>query len=192
MSGLNPFLVPDLFNKIILGGHVSPGLVKLSGHDRNQDWQVNAAKGQTGATTSYNGEAPAQFTATFQLASDPLADVDDFVAWAEFQKVIESTTSGPSPFALPIYHPDLAAQRITEVTNGGVGGMVHDEKGGATVTVKFLEYRPPKKKTSGKPKSKGKPTDKTAAAANDIEKALDPLEQAQAELDGLVKEAEGP
>lgn len=186
---------PQLYRSIRLGGVRSPGVVTLSGHDRNQDWEIKAAKGQEGASTTRNGEAIAQFTATF-LLSDLTTDggPDDLEQWEAFQKVIEGTTSGKTPLALPIEHPDLARNRITQVVNAGVGGMVHDGKGGATVTVKFIEYRPPKKKPVGKPKPVTS-ADKNQSAADAIANAMGsggPNATAQAQLDDLIAQSQKP
>jgi hypothetical protein len=181
-----------------LGGAVSPGVVKLSGHDREQNWTVAEAKGQSGATTTYQGEKVAKFKATFSLIFDPVTGQDDFEAWDAFQKVIESMTAGTNPFALPIYHPDLARQRITEVSNGKVGGMVYDDKGGGTVEVEFLEFKPPKKK-GGKATAKSKvqkSVENAGQALNDqlldALKSGDPLTQGNNQLDELLKEAQSP
>ena len=160
-----------LYQGVILGGLQSPGVVTLSGHDRTKNWDVQAAKGQTGASSKLNGNPIGTFTATFYLAGDHSeaeGDDDDFERWDKFKKLVESTTNGPKPIALPIYHPDLLAQGFTEVCNGGISGMVHDGKGGATVTVKFIEFKPPKKKkiasATGKPGTVTPTPDPNAAA----------------------------
>jgi hypothetical protein len=180
----NPFTNADLY-RFSLGGKTWIGEVTLSGHDRNQQWDVKAAKGQDGATSSRGGEPVGQFEATFHISNGPGNDVDEFAAWDEYQAHIESTTSGATPVALPVYHPDLARNRYTSVVNGGVGGMVHDGKGGATVKVKFLEYRPPKKKPVKKAESKG-------AAATGPSARPDPNAAAKAELAALWDQARAP
>jgi hypothetical protein len=152
-----PYDLDEDISTLVLGTMRSPGVVKLSGHNRNKDWDVKAAKGQTGASSSLNGDPVGQFEAEFYLAGDDVDSVNgpsDFDVWEDFQRLIESTTNGPTPIALPIYHPDLARNKFTEVTNGGVGGMIHDGKGGAIVKVKFLEYRPPKPKPAAKAQPK--------------------------------------
>jgi hypothetical protein len=188
----------DVYSAIVLGSVRSPGVVTLSGHDRNEDWDIKAAKGQTGASSSLNGRPVGQFQATFYLASDEPDEsgANDFTRWDDFQRLIESTTSGPKPTALTIYHPDLARNGFTEVTNGGVGGMKHDQKGGATVVVKFLEYKPPK------PKPAAKATAKPAAAVRHgvgVEGEFgapppkpDPNADAKRELAELVAKAREP
>ena len=185
-----PYDLGEDLDAVILGGVRSPGLVVLAGHDRAKNWDIKAAKGSTGASTTLNGDAPAKFTATFTLANDEAIEgasgPSDFAQWDEFQKLIESTTNGPKPFALRIYHPDLARNRITEVTNGGVSGLKHDGKGGSSVVVTFLEYKPAKKKASGNPTAKAGRTGTTT-----LEKP-DPNAAAKAELAGLLTEAKKP
>ncbi len=190
---------------IVLGTTRSPGSCTISGHDRVKAWDVQAAKGQTGASSNLDGDPVGQFQVSFYLADDG-GNGDgptDFDRWDEFQRLIESMTNGPTPFALPIYHPDLARNRFTEVSNASVGGMIHDGRGGATVIVKFIEYKPPKKKKTStavaKPAGKvarggsrgGSPAAWAALGASPPEKP-DPNADAKRELAGLVEEARKP
>ncbi|MCK6536119.1 MAG: hypothetical protein L6Q84_24400 [Polyangiaceae bacterium] len=190
---------PDLYNSIVLNGLRSPGVVTLSGHDREHGWDIKEAKGQDGASTTRNGEKVCQFTATFQLSDDPLSDVDDYATWDSFRTMLQLSMRAKAPTAMPIFHPDLAAQNITSVCVASVGGVQHDGRGGATVAVKLLEYRPPKKKPVGKPSSKAakNPAAAVGEAANQqllnaLKAGPTPNAQAQATLDDLKKEAEKP
>ena len=97
---------------ILLSTFRSPGVVKLAGHDRPKRWTVKSAKGSTGASMTLEGDDPASFTATFFLSDDRTdGGRSQFDEWDAFQRLIESTTSVPKPFALPIYHPDLARNK---------------------------------------------------------------------------------
>lgn len=174
----NPVIHPDLYSAILLGNMFSPGTVTLSGHERAQRWEKQTPDGATGFFTVHKGDAARGFTAEFFLAD--LAQVE---AWDEFQKVCESTVSGPKPRPLAAYHPDLVRNRIGDVVLESIGGFIHDGKGGARVTVKFLEYRPPKPKPASRPApSNGK------APAN----RNDPNAQAKAELAALLEQAKAP
>lgn len=178
-----PYEQGDTLDYVVLGTQRSPGRVTLTGHDRDQNWDIQAAKGSTGASSTLNGAPVGQFQASFYLA-----DAEDFSRWEPFQRLIESTTNGPAPTALPIYHPDLARNRYTEVSNGGISGMVHDGRGGATVIVKFLEYKPPRPKPAAKASAKasGARTGVTTVSAPD------PNAAAKEELRRLVEEARTP
>jgi len=182
---MTPNQFPDLYASIVLGTARSPGVVTLTGHDREWSWDVQQAKGQTGASSALNGDSVGQFQASFYLASPA-----DQIAWPAFQRVLESAVMGPEPVALPIYHPDLAANRFTEVCVATIGGVVRDERGGATVIVKFIEYRPPKPKTTttatGRGGSATPPGSSGDGTGGD---AYDPNAERKRELDELLAEA---
>ena len=183
---MRPYLYDEEYSVIYLGDVRSPGVVKLSGHDRDKAWDVKPAKGSTGASSALNGDPLGEFTAEFSLAADSVDDDgrDDFDRWEDFQRLIESTTNGPRPVALPVYHPDLSRNRFTEVVNRGVGGMIHDGRGGAIVIVKFGEHKPPKPKPVAKAQSK--------PDAQVREGRPDPNQEAKARLASLVEEARRP
>jgi len=179
----NPVDSPDLYNVIELAGRKSPGIVTLSGHDRNEKWDIKPADGSAGASTTYKGEEIAQFQASFYLVKDPTQDLNEFADWESFAALIRSSLpTGGKPKALTIYHPDLAANDIKSVCKASIGGMAHDGNGGATVVVKFLEFRPPKKK-GGAPKSTS--TSSTTAKP-------DPNADLKRQIDGLLIEAARP
>jgi hypothetical protein len=197
MSGMRPELYDEEYSAILLGTTRSPGIVKLSGHDRNKEWENTKAKGTAGSSSKLQGDPIGSFTATFSIVADAYDEDgrDDFDRWEDFQRLIESTTNGPAPIALPIYHPDLARNHFTEVVNAGIGGMVHDGLGGATVTVKFQEHRPAKPKPAAKAKAKpaGSPaTSATGAAGAAGAGKPDPNAIAKAELAGLLAVARAP
>jgi hypothetical protein len=187
--GLQPNLYDPEYSRIILGSVFSPGVVKLKGHNRFKNWDVKAAKGQAGATSTLGGDPVGRFEAEFFLAGDSRVDGDptDFDDWEDFQKLIESMTNGPRPVSLPIYHPDLARNGFTEVSSGGVGGMIHDGRGGALITVKFLEYKPPKPKVSAKAVAKPAVRQGTTVLVKP-----DPNAKAKAELEALLDQARQP
>src|SRR5690606_10891447 len=134
-------------------------------------------KGQTGAVTVNRGPANGGFTATFYLA-----DETDVAGWDSFSALIASTVEGPKPKALSVYHPDLARNKITDVVVESLGILNHDGKGGANVTVKFLDFRPPKPK----------PAKKAAAGAPAKRERLDPNAARKAELAALLEQARSP
>lgn len=183
----------DAYDAIILGTTRSPGKVTLNGHDRDKNWTVAKAKGQVGASSTLDGDDLGEFEATFELSGDGYNEegLDELEQWDEFQRLIESTTNGPKPVALPIYHPDLARNRYTEVVNRGVGGILHDGRGGAIVKVKFGEHRPPKPKPVAK--AVGKPY-QTSATTKNVQgtKTPDPNAAAKQELAGLLDRAREP
>jgi len=174
---------PDLVDTLVIGDRISPGTVTLTGHDRGHEWDTQKASGQTGATSKYAGEKLAEFQAAFFLA-----DVEDQLAWPAFQRLLESTVNGPSPKALAIYHPDLASNRITEVCLVSVGGPIRDARGGVTIQVKLIEYRPPKPK----PVQSATAAASSAADKQGNQQKYDPNRAAKDELAALLAEARDP
>ncbi len=173
----NPIDDPELYDSIVLGGVSSPGKVTLSGHDRKIGWDVKKGNGQAGASMTRTSEDPVVVTATFYLVKDEAQGIDDFADWPAFDRLIRSTVAGPTPKALDVYHPDLAANDIKSLVLDTFGGVSHDGKGGQTIVVKFSEYKPPKPK-GGSPKGSA-----TAKA-----KTTDPNAEANAELERLIKQ----
>src|SRR6188768_1877078 len=142
------------YSTLVVGTMRSPGVVTLDGHERVKNWQTVDAKGTTGASSTLNGNPIGKFSASFYLVDDGTEERSQFDAWQSFERLIKSTTDGAKPFALPIYHPDLARNLFTEVCNAGVGPMKYDGKGGATIVVKFIEFKPPKPKPAAKAAAK--------------------------------------
>lgn len=177
----NPFLNESLFDAIFLGNKRSPGFVTLSGHDRNQKWDIKEPDGHGGATTTWKGETVTQFSASFYLVYDPVQGFDEFADWDAFAAHIRSMLPKTGkPRAMDIYHPDLARNDIKSVQQASIGGLTHDGKGGATVVVKFLEWRPPKKKPAN------------ATPAGSTTKPVDPNADVKAELAALLVQAKQP
>jgi hypothetical protein len=175
-----PHTHPDLYMSVYVGGLKSPGKVTLSGYERDHDWDVQKAKGSTGATTVNHGPSNGGFTASFYLA-----DFEDCEAWDDFQLMLASSVEGPKPKALAAYHPDLVRNKILDVVVKSIGTMVHDGKGGATVVCKFIEYKPPKAKPAVK-------ADATGKARTGTTTVNDPNAARKAELAALVAQAQLP
>lgn len=178
----NEFDNPELFDEILLAGQRSPGVVTLSGHDRDIGWDVKKGAGQSGATTTRTSEDPVEFEASFYLVIDHSQGIDDISAWPAFAELIRSTVNGPKPKALDIYHPDLAENDIKSVVLKKFLGVTRDGKGGETRKVRFLEYRPAKAKGGTPNGSKSKPKSGTGIDPND------PNAAALAELAKLTNE----
>jgi hypothetical protein len=178
----------DVEDVLTFPDRVSPGVVKLTNHDRVKNWDIQKAKGSTGASTTLNGDDPGKFTATFYLASDePLGgDFDDFDLWDDFQRYLESLVNGPKPIAVPVYHPDLARNHYTTITVARIGGMVKDSMGGASVAVDFQEYLP------AKPKPTAKAAAKPGGTGRGGRPKPDPNADAKAELAALLEQARTP
>ena len=174
-----PATAGDLYDYIVIDDTKSPGVVTLSGFKREQSIDVKDADGQKGASTTWKGTKIGKITATFSLAYDPATGFNDFVVWDEFAKILWSTVppmSGDKPIAKDISHPDLARNGYHSVILDTMGEMVHDEKGGGSITVVLSEYSPPKPAkaagATGSKKTKEDPNDPLVQATKALEDAL--------------------
>jgi hypothetical protein len=178
---LNPYQQGEALHKLITQDVISPGKATLTGTPREKEWDIQKAKGKTGASTVLNGDPVGQFSVLFELSGD-VDDGDgqtDFDRWDSYQRLLESSVNGAKPVALRVYHPDLAAAKITEVVLAGISLPTYDGKGGKSYTVKFIEFKPPKPKPAAKPKGgavtyantnegKRSPPDPNAAAKQEL------------------------
>ncbi len=162
----------DPLDKMILAGELSPGVVTLTGHDRDRNWDVKTSKNADGGMSSLNGTPIGTFTATYYMTEDEVAD------WNKWQKLCDRlapNAAGIPPQRASVYHPDLARQFFTEVSVKKVYGLVHDGKGGRIGKVDFIEFRPPKPK---KPRT-----------AKEGQPQPDPFAVKRAQRDALLAEA---
>ncbi len=160
----DPINDEPLFNVIELGGLVSPGVVKsITGHERKINWDVKEGEGQSGASSTLKSVPLRNPSVTFYLA-----DEEQIGQWPSFRALCYSTIKGAKPVALDIYHPDLEATEVRSVTLASMGGVVHDGKGGQSITVVFQEYAPPKPKGGSATGSKVKGPDPDAAANAEV------------------------
>ena len=175
------------WNKIIMAGVPSPGVVKITGATRVIGWDVKAAKGQTGASSARKGEPLGKFTASHYLVDDPEFG-NDFDEWDAYEALAYSSVRGEDPIALEVIHPDLQRLGWTAAVLGSMGEMMLDGKGGATVKIQWQEHRPPapkKSSTASKTKAGGGGNPPETAADKAIRDAQEELERLKAEGDEL-------
>jgi hypothetical protein len=173
------------YNTIMVGETRSPGIVRVTGHDRKIDWKKQPAQGTQGATSTLVGIPLGTFQTEFTLST-----IEEQEAWPAFQRLLESTYSGPTPKALPIYHPDLAENRFTDAVVENIGGLRDDGLGGKLVQVLWSEHRPPKPKPAQKPL-----TDADLPLLIDKKHPVPkpgPNQAARDELAGLFEQARAP
>jgi len=195
--GPNPIDDVEVYSVIVLAGIQSPGHVTLSGAALKNRWEEKEGDGQDGDTSTLKGRANAHFTCSFELWDEPELGVDHFAGWDAFLPTLLASTEVEPLAALDIYHPDLARLRIGAVQVEEVGQLKYDGMGGATVEVKFLEFRPPKPKSGTPGGSKGGtpgggPPGAGTAGGTAGGAPPDPNADAKAEIDALVEEAKKP
>ena len=183
----NPVDNIDLYRRMRVVSVLSPGHVEITGASRPEKWDVKEPKGSGGATTTYQGESVAKFTAKFSLWKD--ADRDCFAEWDAFLPILRKATGAKQPTALDVYHPILDQLGIRSVVVEDIGQLVLDGLGGATVEVKFIEYRPPAPK-GGTPKGSESSAGAAGGAGGAAGGEVDPNADLKAKLDQMAREAD--
>lgn len=150
----NPSDHADLYERIVVGDTLSPGIVTVTSK-RTHKWDIKAADSTGGASTEYKGEELAAVTTAFQLVKDDSQAIDEFEEWEAFVARLEESLKQSPPRAWAVYHPELNLIGVTVMAVASIGTLEHDGMGGAVGTIEWIEWRPPKPKGgAAKPKAK--------------------------------------
>jgi hypothetical protein len=141
---INPSDNPEQYDYCWLAGMPTPGLVEVTGGDRKHKWDKKEAKGSSGATITSQGAEPAEPTMKVRLWFDRENNINHFWLWdLNIKPILEAALEGKT--AIDIYHPSLAANGINSVVVQEVSQLAKEgEDGLHSITIKFLEFRPPK------------------------------------------------
>lgn len=183
-ADFNPLDNPDVWDTIAVGSMVNPGICKIGDIKRKNTWDVKKGKGTLGATITFVGRDPIEFTITFYLWLP-----EHFTEWGEFRKQFEFDPTKKGVSAVGVFHPALADIGIDSVVTESIGALKNEGKNMWTIEVGLLEYFPPPKKAAT-----GTPNGSKSSGANNGAKPpgtpSDPIADAQqAEIARLLKQA---
>lgn len=137
--GPNPIQIPAIYEKAILAGVLSPGVCEVSGFARSWDWDVKKAKGASGASATLQGEALAKGKIKFSLWLP-----EHFESWASFRELLVRGQQQKKIEAVDVLYPSINDLGIFSLVVEEMGQLTREGKGLYSITVSFLEYRPPK------------------------------------------------
>lgn len=140
---LNPLEHPEIWDRVIIGGVISPFMCEVSEWTRKNQWDEKVGKGSQGATLTYTGRPGARGSIKFKLT-----EPEDFDAWLSYLPLFKYDPTRKAAQAIDIYHPSLAEIDITSVVCEEIGNVVHEGGQEYSRTVKFIEYFPPPKKSA--------------------------------------------
>jgi len=154
-------------------------------------WDKKAAQGQKGASSERKGEPLKTWTSTHQLTDqvkmvDGVAIPNDFEQWDVWEFLLARSYDEDKPKALSVFHPELYRQGVEAASVEEIGSMVRDGVGGATIEVKWLEFRPPTPTGGGGSGGAVDPDDEPDGRTE----TDDAIDKALAEIDALQKEGE--
>jgi hypothetical protein len=148
---VDPVSNPSAYDKIILAGKESPGRAKLNFPTRDEGWEKQESKGEEGGETVPNGPKLIDFEVELYLWKERMRGIDHFARWEAWKPLLLKPVAKGARRALDIYHPQLDGLGITSVVVGTWTEPQPDGKGGGTVKLKFIQYKPSKPKSTKKP-----------------------------------------
>ncbi len=150
MSGAgvtDPISFPQVWDVVIVGGVVSPGLCVVTGFKRANTWDTKKGKGTLGATSTFVEKPPAKGTLTFTAWLK-----EHFVAWDDFYTQFKYDPTKKVVVGVDIYHPALADIELAAILTEDISQWEHKGEGRYERTVAALEYFPtPPKPAVGTP-----------------------------------------
>ncbi len=137
--GANPIQIPAIYEKLVVAGELSPGVCDVTGFARSWDWDVKKAKGASGSSATLQGEPLAKGKVEFLLWLP-----EHFDSWNAFRELLVRGQQQKKIEALDVLHPVLTDLGIFSLVVEEIGQVTRKGRGLYSITVQFLEYRPPK------------------------------------------------
>jgi len=188
-ANLNPIDNPQDYDFCKIDGIENPGIIApggITGFKRETEWELKKGKGTKGGTATLTQLPPTKGSIKFLLWI-PF----HFEAWDQiFRKLLRYDPTKKTKNAIDIFHPTLAKQDLHSVVTEAIGPETPEGQGLWSITVDFLEYLPPPKKTAtGTPSGSGG----GKGSAGSTGKSDDPIADAQQkEIAKLLEEAKQP
>lgn len=131
--------ITEPYDKLYIGGVLSPGICEISGADSPRNWEERRGPGLSGAIVVFRGVMLSHFAINFRLSS-----VRDWQDWQDFAEMVKKPPIGKRPRALEVAHPLLEGLGIRAVVIENVIAPEQTADGEWTATLKVIEYRNPK------------------------------------------------
>jgi hypothetical protein len=125
-------------DSIVLAGRQSPGIADVQGAGSPRRWDIRKGYALSGARAVFRGMDIARFRVRLRLYTKA-----DWSAWHDWKAIVQRPPSGTRPQALDIWHPVLEDCGIASAVVEDVSQLEGAESGEWTVTISFIEHRPP-------------------------------------------------
>jgi len=169
---VNPLLYPQEWDVVRVSGSPgmsSPGVCKLSGWARKNEFDVKKGKGTKGSTLTFTGLPPVEGEIEFFLWDDGTLGTghNHFEEWSRFKELLKYDPTKKTIEAIAIFHPALDDIGVFSVICVEIGILIPTRELLYTVKCKFIEYTPqPKASAVGTARGTKKITPTDAAAAH--------------------------
>lgn len=196
LQNINPLEKAEQWHFFTIAGVRSPGGAIVGEGKRKHEWDVKRGKGAQGATMTYVGIAPMDFSVTVQLwdAGDRgdvyYPDLDHFALWDAFLPLLKYDPTKKTPTAIDFYHPSFEGLGLRSVVCESVSNLQHKGKGLYEVKLDFLEYIPPPPSSAVATPSSSDSQTRNPGKTGPVGTVPDPaVVGAQAELDTALAKA---
>lgn len=136
----DPFDNPASWDVITVGNQVWTGKIEIRGSSRWYRWQKKVARGQEGATNTYQGDKPDPFEIEFFIWT-----AEQYTKWISFMPVFKYFGVKGDVVPIKVYHPALALVNITAIVCDRIGAVEpRGEDKLYSVKVRVHEYVPAK------------------------------------------------
>lgn len=135
----DPFGNPASWDAITVAGRIWTGKIEIRGACRHYRWQKKVARGQEGATNTYQGDKPLPFELEFFMWT-----TQQYADWLSFVPLFKYFGVKGVVVPVPIYHPALALVNVTTIVCDQLGTVEpRGEDKLYSVKVKVHEFVPP-------------------------------------------------
>lgn len=142
MSSIDPISNPQAYDVVVIGGLVTPGIAVVGAPSASYKWDVKSGPGSDGGTVTFQGIPPRSFTVEITLW-----EKEHFSQLDELRSMIAPAEHGIEPPAYDIAHPSLSQVGISSVVVEDFPPAARSGKGIWKTSIKFIEYRPARKKS---------------------------------------------
>lgn len=194
MQGAAPTIATAVHETFIVCGIAAPGIATVTGAERPYKWDVKDAKGNSGATTTYQGEGVVKCKVELHLwkdGTDPTDPTDHFAEWDSFRELLQSGMKEKKLRALDVLHPALVDVDVYAAGVERIGQLVPKGGGLWSVTFDLVEYKPPKKAGGTPSGAKGamQPGSGGGGGADGAKNAPSAKDEQDKELEKLLAQA---
>lgn len=148
---------------ILLSGKKSPGIAEVVGAGSPRKLKPIEGYALSGGFVLFRGNKLAQFSVDIRLYT-----AQDWADWYAWKPLVDRVPVGERAKALQIWHPHLEDLKISAVLVEDVSQPKQGENGVWTITIKFHEWREPKREL-------GKPDAAKPAPVDPIEQRINAL-----------------
>lgn len=139
---IDPISNPGAFDVVVIGGMTTPGIATVGAPSPAYKWDVKSGPGTSGGTITYQGNPPRSFTIEVTIWQK-----EHFGQLDELRAMIAPAEKGLEPPAYDIAHPSLSKVGIRSVVCEDFPPESKNGKGLWKTSIKFIEYRPAKKRS---------------------------------------------